>query len=77
MIKKQGIIFQVAWWHNGGGVICGFEEYTKQENASMKNVLLETSKTCKFTFKNLEEAQKLGISPTENAYRQVENFIYK
>ncbi len=77
MIKEKGIIFQVAWWHNGGGVLCGHEEYTKQNSAEMDNVLEETVKTCKFTYQNIEEADKLGISPTENAYRQVESYIYK
>lgn len=74
-IKDRGILFQVAWWHNGGGVLCGFEEYTQQENASMDNVLTETRRTCKFTFQNLKEAAELNISPTENAYRQVESYI--
>lgn len=76
MLKERNILFQVAWWHNGGGVLCGHEEYINQENAKMENVLNETSKTCKFTYQNIEEAHKLGISPTENAYRQVEKFIY-
>lgn len=75
-IKEKGIIFQVAWWHNGGGVLCGHEEYTKQEEANMDNVLNLTRKTCQYTFQNIEEAEKLGITPTENAYRQVESYIY-
>jgi len=76
LLKERGILFQVAWWHNGGGVLCGHEEYTRQNEASMDNVLEETTQTCKFTFQNIEEATALDISPTENAYRQVEQFIY-
>ena len=76
LVKERGILFQEAWWHNGGGVLCGHEEYMMQDNAKMENVLRETEKTCKFTYQNLEEAHRLGISPTENCYRQVEKFIY-
>ncbi len=76
LLKEKGIIFQVAWWHNGGGVLCGYEEYTQQNNAKMDNVLKKTTQTCKFTYQNIKNAYDLGITPTENAYIQVENHIY-
>ncbi len=76
-LQKHHILFQVAWWHNLGGVLCGYEEYTQQQNASMQNVLDNTkSITTEFTRTNLAESAKSGLTPTELAYRAAENAIY-
>ncbi|MFQ5709867.1 MAG: Glu/Leu/Phe/Val dehydrogenase family protein [bacterium] len=76
-LADRGILFQVAWWHNLGGVLCGREEYERQQQASMKDVLKKVEEICtQYTWENLNQARTLGITPTENAYRSVENIIY-
>ncbi len=76
-LQRHNILFQIAWWHNLGGVLCGHEEYTHQKNASMQNVLDTTQAiVTKHTRKNLTESNQLGITPTERAYRTAENAIY-
>ena len=76
-LENHGILFQVAWWHNIGGVISGSEEYENQELAKIENVFnkLDNIVPSK-TGDNLNEAKSLGITPTENAYRTVEKTIY-
>ena len=77
-LKKKGILYQIDWWHNVGGVLCGCEEYEKQEAASMDSVLKKIEEICTtHTWKNLTEAGEKGITPTENAYRSAEEVIYR
>ena len=48
------------------------------ENANKQNLMDKVEKVCsEITRKNLAEAAEKGITPTENAYRSVENRIYK
>lgn len=76
-LDKAGILYQIDWWHNVGGVICGAEEYEKQEDASMDNVLAKIGEICtQDTWENLNRAKELGITPTESAYGTVEKMIY-
>jgi glutamate dehydrogenase/leucine dehydrogenase len=76
-LAARGILYQVEWWHNVGGVLCGCEEYENQENASMVNVLKKVEDICtKHTWENFEQAKERGITPTENAYRSAEDAIY-
>lgn len=76
-LDKAGILYQIDWWHNVGGVICGAEEYEKQEDASMDNVLAKIGEICtQDTWENLNRAKELGITPTESAYGSVEKMIY-
>lgn len=61
-----------------GGVLCGYEEWENQHEASMENVLRKTKKICtKYTWENLNNSKQLGITPTELAYKNVEEVIYK
>ena len=77
LLDEKGILYQVDWWHNGGGVLCGREEYISQENASMDNVLKAAKEIgSKYTWENLIKAKELGITPTECAYKTIENLIY-
>lgn len=77
LLDKFGILFQIAWWHNVGGVISGMEEYENQEKASKDNVFAKITEICtKRTWENLNEAKKLGITPTERAYKVVDQLIY-
>ncbi len=76
-LQKNHILFQIAWWHNLGGVLCGHEEYTQQQNASLQNVLDTTQAIItKHTQENFTASKKLGITPTQQAYRAAENAIY-
>lgn len=76
-LEDQGILFQVSWCHNIGGVISGGEEYENQELAKVQNVINRLDDIIpSTTLNNLSEAKALGITPTENAYRTVEKAIY-
>ncbi len=70
LLDERGILFQVDWVHNAGGVIAGMEEYLRGEDASLENVLAQTEKACRDgTRENLRAARAAGVTPTEMAYR--------
>ena len=78
ILQKQGILFQVDWMHNTGGVIAGMEEYINGEKASMENIMEHTKKGCKYgTRRNLDTAKAEGITPTEMAYKYYSSKIYQ
>jgi glutamate dehydrogenase/leucine dehydrogenase len=77
ILNKRGILFQVDWMHNTGGVIAGREEYMYREKASLDHVMSHTEKVCKYGVReNLEAASKEQITPTERAYRYYAAKIY-
>ncbi|MCE7734177.1 MAG: amino acid dehydrogenase [Candidatus Heimdallarchaeota archaeon] len=77
VLAHQGILYQVSWWHNIGGVISGCDEYENQELAKTEDVLGKVNNIVpSTTLDNLNEAKSLGITPTENAYRIVDKAIY-
>ncbi len=78
ILDERGILFQVDWMHNTGGVIAGMEDYLYRERASMKNIREHTEKVCKHgTRKNFEDAKTEGITPTEMAYKYYSSKIYR
>jgi len=77
ILDERGILFQVDWMHNTGGVIAGMEEYMYREKASLDHVMSHTEKVCKYGVReNLEAASKERITPTERAYRYYASKIY-
>jgi glutamate dehydrogenase/leucine dehydrogenase len=78
ILKERGILFQVDWVHNIGGVLAGWDEYLNKQNSSFENIQPIIEKLCPAnTLYNLREAEKRGITPTEVAYQTIENQIYK
>lgn len=78
LLAGRGILFQSEWWHNGAGLMLGTEEYMEGDNATYEKLLEKIdNRLPRMTFENLTEAKELGITPTENAYRQVEKLIYE
>ncbi|KJS79963.1 MAG: hypothetical protein JM58_19335 [Peptococcaceae bacterium BICA1-8] len=78
MLQKRGILYQCDWWHNIAGVLAGWEEYTNQNQANLKNILPKIEHICiEKTRENLNRAQQLSITPTECAYQTVEEKLYK
>ena len=76
-LEDAGILFVLDWWHNIGGVMTGWEEYQHQEKADMDALMDRIERICRDeTRRLLEEAEKAGITPTEMAYRLVEETIY-
>ncbi len=76
-LEKAGILFVLDWWHNIGGVMTGWEEYVHQEEADMEALMVRIERICREeTRRLLEEAQRAGLTPTEMAYRLVEETIY-
>jgi len=77
ILNGRGILFQIDWMHNTGGVIAGMEEYMYREKASLEHVMSHTEKVCKHGVReNLEAASKEQITPTERAYRYYASKIY-
>ncbi len=78
LLADRGILYQECWVQNIGGVMAGEEMYTKGDKADKAALFARVAKVCaEFTWKNLNEAKALGITPTENAYNSVENQIYR
>lgn len=76
LIADRGIVYQVEWWHNTAGVICGAEEYLFDGDADSLNKKIEAIMPAN-TIQSLTEAKKLGITPTEYVYRYCEDLLYK
>jgi len=76
LIAERGINYQVEWWHNTAGVMCGAEEYLwdgTYETLMKKVEAVMPSNT----WKNLTKAKEKGITPTENCYRYCEKLLYE
>ena len=75
LIADRGIRYQVEWWHNIAGVMCGAEEYLW--NGTYDTLLKKIEDVLPAsTFRNLMEARDNGITPTENCYRHCEKLLY-
>jgi len=78
MLKDRGILYQECWVQNIGGVMAGAEMYTKGKDANKVELFKKIDAVCsEITKRNLEEAARLDITPSENAYNSVESKIYK
>lgn len=76
-LADRGIVFQVEWWHNTAGVMCGAEEYLSGSQASPDTLRERIERTIpEKTRRNLEDAARRGVTPTENAYRQCVEALY-
>ncbi len=76
-LQARGILYQECWVQNIGGVMSGEEMYRKGISADRAALMDRVYKVCgEKTRVNLTEAKELGITPTENAYRSVEQRIY-
>ena len=75
LLAGRDILYQVEWWHNTAGVMCGAEEYlydgTPETLLRKIRDILPSS-----TWKNLNEAQEKGITPTKCAYMTCEQAVY-
>jgi len=76
LIADRGIMYQVEWWHNTAGVICGAEEYLYDGTYETLLKKIEAVMPAN-TWKNLKEAKEKGITPTENCYRHCEKILYE
>ncbi len=77
VMESRGIIFQTEWWHNTSGVICGAQEYLYGKNASYDHLIEVIDGIMPAsTYRNLQQARELGITPCENVYRICQDVIY-
>ncbi|MFP3927555.1 MAG: Glu/Leu/Phe/Val dehydrogenase family protein [Desulfobacteraceae bacterium] len=77
VLQRAGILFLLDWWHNIGGVMTGYEEFVHQEDADMEALMSRIGRiTREETRRLLRVAEEAGESPTETAYRLVEERIY-
>lgn len=75
LIADKGITYQVEWWHNTAGVICGVEEYVFDGTAESLKAKIEDIMP-KNTQMSLKGAKEEGITPTEWVYRYCEDLLY-
>lgn len=76
LIADRGILYQVEWWHNTAGVICGAEEYLFDGDADSLNKKIEEIMPAN-TIMSLTGAKEQGITPTEFVYKYCEDLLYK
>lgn len=76
MLEERGILFQVDWWHNCGGVICAIEEYENQDATFESVVQKVVDRVSTLTWKMLNQAKEQGLSPTELIYSESEKVVY-
>lgn len=75
LIDERGIHYQVEWWHNTAGVICGAEEYlydgtAKSLREKIEKIMPENA------IMALRGARDEGITTTEFVYRYCEKILY-
>lgn len=75
LLDEEGVMYQVEWWHNIAGVMCGAEEYLYDGSEETLKKKVEDIIPHK-TWENLNKARDLGITPTECAYKTCEDLIY-
>ncbi len=76
-LKEHEILFQVAWWHNLGGVLCGCAEYEHQDEANLDSVNATVREICpEFTQRLISTAVDQQTTPTALAYANAEAAIY-
>lgn len=76
LIAERGILYQVEWWHNTAGVICGAEEYLYDGDEESLRKKVEEIMVAN-TILSLNGAKEQGITPTEFVYRYCEDLLYK
>lgn len=76
LIAEKGILYQVEWWHNTAGVICGAEEYLYDGDAESLRRKVEEIMPAN-TILSLNGAKEQGITPTEFVYQYCEDLLYK
>ena len=76
-IADRGILFQEAWWHNGGGAWSGTYENDRGAEANLPELMALIGEVVPAqTRSNLAKAKELHITPTECMYRTVEAILY-
>lgn len=76
-LKERDIVFQVEWWHNTAGVICGYQEYVEGKNATEEKLYKAIDDIMPpSTYMNLKMAEEKGITAVENAYDLADQVIY-
>ena len=77
LLEQRGILFQVDFWHNCGGVIVAFDEYELWTDTTIDVVIKKTiDRVSKLTWEKLNEAKEKGISPTEAIYSECEKILF-
>lgn len=77
MVAKRGVLFQVDWTHNTAGVMAGYEEYVRGDEARMSHLMPRLERVCRDgTRRILQRARAEGRTPTAVAYDEVEARIY-
>jgi len=75
-VADAGILFIVDWVHNPGGCIKAWAEWTFQEKASFEMIKPRVERICGPNLRQLlEEAKRIGKTPSELVYEQIEEVI--
>lgn len=76
-VAARGVLYAPEWTHNIAGVVAGFEEYVRGEEARMERVDAHVARVCGEEMRALlAEARESVRTPTAVAYARVERRIY-
>ena len=76
LLAERGIFFLTEWQLNVGGVLAGWEGWKHGEEAALADVYAATEPRCTTVIADLlEDADKLGTTPTELAYARVDEVL--
>ena len=76
-LENNGVLFQVDWLVNGGGIIAAVDAYLHGGGASSTHGLDRVRSVCQdMVRRNLRTAGAHGISPTKEAYQHYRPRIY-
>jgi leucine dehydrogenase len=76
LLADRGIFFLTEWQLNVGGVLAGWEGWKHGEEAALADVYAATEPRCTTVIGELlEDAGKLGTTPTELAYARVDEVL--
>ncbi|MFC0180279.1 Glu/Leu/Phe/Val dehydrogenase dimerization domain-containing protein [Thorsellia kenyensis] len=76
-LALRGILYQIEWWHNTAGVMCGAEEYFLGKKATYTDLIAKIDQIVPMkTKENLAHARENNITPTQSAYLLSEKIIY-
>ena len=76
-MARAGIFFVIEWAYNLAGVLAGWAEYVFGEGASFKKIKPRIESICRENLRKLlDEAKRVGKTPTELLYDKVEEVVY-
>jgi len=76
LLQARGILYQVEWVHNVGGILSAIEGYTSGDTATPDDVRRRIDELVPAaTHRNFDEAEKRGVTPSAVAYERAREWL--